>query len=99
MAEESSAPRESLAALADLVGRIVVLDVVSPYVYIGRLTGCDSRYAILEDADVHDLRDTSTTRERYVVDTRQHGIRANRTRVLVRLDQIVSLSALDDVIV
>jgi len=82
-----------------LVGRDVVIDVVSQYVYLGRLTGCDLKYVVLEKADVHDLRDTTTTRELYVIDSKRFGIRANRERVLVRIGEIVSISALDDVIV
>lgn len=84
--------------LAPLLGRNVVLDVVAQYVYIGRLAGSDHRYLILEEADVHDLRDTTTTRELYVLDTRRHGVSVNRQRVFVSRDQIVSLSALDDVV-
>lgn len=82
-----------------LVGREVVIDVVSPYVYLGRLTGFDAKYIILEQADVHDLRDTTTTRELYVIDSKRLGVRASRERVLVRIGEIVSISALDDVIV
>jgi hypothetical protein len=82
-----------------LVGREVVVDVVSPFVYLGKLTGYDAKYLALEQADVHDLRDTTTTRELYVVDSKRFGVRANRERVLVRIEEIVSLSALDDVIV
>lgn len=88
-----------LPAFAKLLGQDVVLDVASPYVYLGKLVGYDHRYLILEQADVHDLRDTSTTRELYVVDTRRFGIRVNRERVLVKLDDVVSLSALQDVVV
>jgi hypothetical protein len=86
-------------SLEKLVGREVVIDVVSPYVYLGRLTGFDAKYIVLEQADVHDLRDTTTTRELYVIESKRLGIRANRERVLVRIGEIVSLSALDDVIV
>lgn len=86
-------------ALKTLLGRMVVLDVASPFVYVGKLVGCDHRYLILEDADVHDLRDTSTNRELYVVDARRHGVNRNRRRVLVKIDEVVSLSALDDVVV
>ncbi|MCH8244092.1 MAG: hypothetical protein IH897_16000 [Planctomycetes bacterium] len=53
---------------------------------------------ILEDADVHDLRDTTTTRELYVVEAKRLGIHANRQRVLVRRDEVASLAALDDVL-
>ena len=59
----------------------------------------DDKYLVLEHADVHDLRDTNTTRELYVVDSKRLGIRKNRERVLVRIEEIVSISALDDVIV
>ncbi len=86
------------ALLDSLVGREVVIDVSALYVYVGRLTGYDAKYLVLEQADVHDLRDTTTTRENYIVDSRRFGIRTNRERVLVRFDEVVSLSALDDVI-
>ena len=80
-----------------LYGRLVVLDVSSLYVYVGRLGHCDDRHFVLEAADVHDLRDTSTTRVLYVVDVKRHGVQPNRKRVYVRAAEVVSLSALDDV--
>lgn len=89
---------ESGTSLEALVGCTVVIDVEALFVYIGRLEGLESQYLVLADADVHDLRDTSTTRELYILETRQHGIRANRSRVLIRRDQVLSLSDLDDVI-
>jgi small nuclear ribonucleoprotein (snRNP)-like protein len=86
------------SAIDELIGHVVVLDVSSPYVYVGTLTGHDEHYLILTGADVHDLRDTATNREIYVLDSRRHGVRANRTRVLVRRNEVVSLSVLDDVL-
>lgn len=84
--------------IPDFDGQQVVLDMASPYVYVGRLVGEDSQYFILEDADVHDLRDTSTTRDLYVLDCRRHGVGANRRRVFVQKNQVVSLSKLEDVL-
>ena len=84
--------------LDELVGREVVLDVTGPYVYLGRLAGGDEKFLALDEADVHDLRDTATTREEYVVAARRHGLAPNRTRVYVRMADVVSLSALEDVI-
>ncbi len=81
-----------------LLGRNVVVDVSSQYVFLGRLHGADDKYLILEEADVHDLRDTTTTRELYVLDARRHGISVNRKRVLIAATEVVSLSALDDVV-
>lgn len=83
--------------IRELMNRQVVLDVSSLFVYAGTLVGEDDRYLVLEDADVHDLRDTSTTRELYVVEIKRLGLNPNRSRVLVRREEIVSLAALDDV--
>ena len=83
--------------LEQLVGREVVLDVVAPYVYVGTLVSFDHRYLALANADVHDLRDTATTRDLYVLEARRHGTNSNRRRVLVSREQVVSLSAIDDV--
>jgi len=83
--------------LAQFVGQDIVLDVVSSYVYVGTLIEYDIHYLIMTNADVHDLRDTNTTRELYVLEARRHGVSVNRLRVLVRLDQVVSISALADV--
>ncbi len=81
-----------------LLGRIVVLDPNSPYIYLGTLVRWDALYLHLEDADVHDLRDTKTTREIYLVDARRLGVNSNRKLVMVRIADVVSISALDDVI-
>lgn len=81
-----------------LFGHPVVLDMTSPYVFIGTLIGEDSQYLILEDADAHDLRDSSTTRELYVLDCRRHGVGVNRRSVFVQKNQVVGMSKLDDVV-
>lgn len=88
---------EDRSLLTDYFNREVVLDLTSPYVILGTLVGEDHRYLVLREADVHDLRDTSTTRDLYLVECRRHGVRPNRTSVLVRKDEVVSISALEDV--
>lgn len=96
--EPSNADPGESSALAKLRGREVVLDLQSTYVVLGTLAGEDHRYVILKEADVHDLRDTTTTRDAYVLDARRHGIQPNRRRVLIRHAEIVTLSALEDVL-
>lgn len=81
-----------------LRGQIVVLDPSSPYIYLGTLVAWDALYLHLEDADVHDLRDTKTTREIYLVEARRLGINTNRKQVMVRIADVVSISALEDVV-
>ncbi len=80
------------------LNREVVLDLRSMFVCLGTFIGEDHRYLILENADIHDLRDTTTTREKYVVDSKTHGIHVNREKVLINTDEVVGISLLADVI-
>lgn len=91
-------PQPRLDGVSGYLGREVVVDVTSEFVFVGTLVGEDDRYIILTNADVHDLRDTRTNRELYVLDSKVHGPRANRRRVLVSRSQVVCLSLLEDVI-
>lgn len=85
-------------AWQSLHGHVVVIDMASPYVCIGRLVNEQAGYLHLEDVDLHDLRDTSTTRERYVLECRLHGVRCNRMQVWINLRDVVGVSRLEDVI-
>lgn len=91
-------PLETIPQFEHLFGEIVVLDLSSPYVYLGRLVERQGDYLLLSDADVHDLRDTATTREKYVLAARGHGINANRRWTWVSRSQIVGISRLDDIL-
>ena len=75
-----------------------MLDAASRYVFIGTLQAIHEQYAVLADADAHDLRDTKSTRDLYILDALQHGVSVNRREVWVRLDEIVAISRLDDVV-
>ncbi|MAT14508.1 MAG: hypothetical protein CMJ46_04475 [Planctomyces sp.] len=83
--------------LDSLMNHEVVIDVKSRYVYLGHLIDYDEHYLVLKQADVHDLRDSSTTRELYVLDSRRHGYPYNRERVLLRREEAISISKLSDV--
>jgi len=81
-----------------LFGEVIVVDLASPFVYLGRLVETRGDYLLLADADAHDLRDTATSREKYVLDARNHGVNANRRWVWVSQREIVGISRLDDVV-
>ncbi len=81
-----------------LVGQTVVVDTDGPVLYLGRLAALSDDFLTLEDADVHNLGDSATSRERYVIDAKRLGVRPNRKRVEVRLVRVVGLSRLEDVI-
>jgi small nuclear ribonucleoprotein (snRNP)-like protein len=84
--------------LEELLEQKVVIDLVSPYVCLGKLTRYDDHFIELRNADLHDLRDTETTRENYVADSAATGVKRNRKRVLVRRSEIVAISKLEDVV-
>lgn len=84
--------------LAGLIGNDVVVDLASPYVCLGRLVGLDHEFLELQDADLHDFRDSQATREVYVYDSARLGIRRNRARVLVRRTEVVGIARVADVL-
>ena len=90
-----AAPAEPLDTFR---GESVVLDLAAAWVYLGTLKDWDDVHLVLADADAHDLRDTSTTREMYVLEAARHGVAPNRKRVLVRRDAVVGVSRLGDVL-
>jgi hypothetical protein len=83
--------------LAPLLGQIVVVDLRSTYVCLGTLISCDVQFLELEDADLHDFRDSPATREVYVYDSVRLGIRRNRSRVLIRRDEVVAITRFADI--
>ena len=82
-----------------LSGELIVLDMSSPFVIIGKFSHQLGDWILLSEADVHDLRDTPSTREKYVLDSRMHGVRTNRHTAWVQMREVVAVSRLDDVIV
>ena len=84
--------------LDEMIGQKVVIDLISPYVCLGTLMRVDEQFLELKNADLHDLRDTDTTRENYVISSHATGVKRNRKRVLVRRDEMVAVSLLEDVV-
>jgi len=80
------------------IGEIVVVDFRSPMTAIGRLERVEDDLLELRDADLHDLRDTDTTRELYIVKTARYGVQVNRAELLVRIDDVLGVARLGDVV-
>ena len=83
--------------LEALLGKVVVVDLISSYVCLGTLVGCDAVFLELRDADLHDFRDSPASREVYVHDSVRIGIRRNRARVFLHRDQVVAITRFDDI--
>ncbi len=84
--------------LEELIGAKVVIDLGSPYVCLGTLVRFDDHFVELRSADMHDLRDTDSTREFYVAESRATGIKRNRKRVLLVRREMVAIALLEDVV-
>ena len=70
-----------MTMLQELMGHKVVVDMRSAFVCIGTLKAFDDVWLDLRNADLHDLRDTQTSREVYVAESRFTGVKRNRKRV------------------
>jgi len=84
--------------LEEFVGQKVVVDLRSPFVCLGVLAGYDDLHLDVRAADLHDLRDTVTTREIYVAESKATGVKRNRKRVLLVRAEVVAVSLLADVV-
>lgn len=96
MPDDISTRSAAVSLLVELIGSKVVIDLRSTYVALGTLVGSDEQYLELKNADLHDLRDTDTTRENYIAESKATGIKRNRKRVLVLRSDIVAVARLDD---
>lgn len=88
---------EDSPMLSELIGQVVVVDLISTYVCLGVLAGFDALFLDVRDADLHDFRDGAASREVYTYESATLGIRTNRSRVLLRLADVVAVSRLSEV--
>ena len=95
MAEPYEAPPEIKA----LIGKQIVVDTDSSYVYIGLLEAAGAEYFTMSSVDVHDTTDSKSTKEHYAHESRKLGARENRKMTYVRLARVVSVSKLEDILV
>ncbi len=83
--------------LTEFLGQVVVLDTQGPLIYLGTLIEVRQQFVVLSEADVHDSNDSRATKDLYLVESRDLGVRMNRKRVLVTSSQIASISLLTDI--
>jgi len=85
--------------LQRLVGEVVVLDTMTPIVYIGELIELTDTTFVLDRADMHDCRDGHASKELYLIETAQGEVTVNRANVIVMRSTVISVSRLKDVVV
>jgi hypothetical protein len=76
----------------------VVVDTTTHMLYLGLLVSVGDEFIEIACADVHDSSESSSTKEKYTMETGRHGIRMNRENVFVRKAFVISVSLLSDVV-
>ena len=84
--------------LTEYLEQKVVIDFSSEYVCLGTLKRIDENFLELHNADLHDLRDTETSRENYVAASVATGVKRNRKRLLVSRTEVIAISLMTDVV-
>lgn len=84
--------------LDEFLDQKVVVDFRTEYVCLGTLKKYDAEFLDLRNADLHDLRDTDTSRENYVAASVATGIKRNRKRVLVSRAEVIAVSKMEEVV-
>ncbi len=75
----------------------LLVDTRSSFLYIGILEAVTEHCAVLSQVDVHDSKETITTKELYAIQSKTTGVKINRELVYINLDHVVSFSPLDAV--
>lgn len=83
---------------APLLGKVVVVDTDSMFVYLGTLDRVEDHFVVLTNVDAHDRRESPSTKEQYIMETKKFGVKPNRKEVKVRKQLVVSISKLDDIL-
>jgi small nuclear ribonucleoprotein (snRNP)-like protein len=84
--------------IEEFLNQRVVVDLRAHFVCLGTLQRLDEHFLELRNADLHDLRDTDTSRENYVAACISTGIKRNRRRLLLLRAEMVAIARLDDVV-
>ena len=84
--------------MEELKGKEVVLDTDTSYIYVGILLDIHDDCLVMENLDVHDKNDLDMSKEKYILETRRHGVKENRKKVWILRERVVSISLLEDVL-
>ncbi|HIE43465.1 MAG TPA: hypothetical protein EYP78_01540 [Candidatus Omnitrophica bacterium] len=85
--------------IKQFLDKVIAVDTDSRWLYVGTLKGIGKGFLVLEDVDAHDLTETPSTRDEYLIAMKNNGLVVNRRRVVVNRERVVGLSLFQDVLV
>ncbi len=84
--------------LKEYLNKAVVLDTDSHWLYIGTLKAIEKDCYLMENVDAHDLRETTTSRDNYLIGVKTHGLVINRKMVKVCKEKVMGISELENIL-
>ena len=84
--------------LKKYLNKNVVLDTDSHWLYIGTLKAIEKDCYLVENVDAHDLRETTTSRDNYLIGVKNHGLVINRKEAKVIKEKVIGVSRLEDIL-
>jgi len=93
----SKFPDRTPEMLKLLLNQNIVVDTDSHFVYLGNLVRADPEFLCLGHVDAHEVTSSTLSKEKYVHEARNIGVRPSRDYTFVPMARVVSISRLDDV--
>ena len=81
----------------DYLHQAVVVDALGSFVYLGTLRAVYPEFIELENADVHDIHDSPSTKEHYLRNALVTGIRPNRKSCRIDKNKIISITLFSEI--
>jgi hypothetical protein len=83
--------------LAAFIGEELVIEASEGFTVFGTLAAIGPAHIELREADLHSQLEANSTRDVYALETKQLGIRPNRSRLFLPRERIIALARLEDI--
>jgi len=81
------------------IGQQVVVDTPYSILYLGTLEKENEDTIEIFDVDVHDMTESLTSKEQYIMEAARDGIKSNRRHCTIKQTAIISISLLSDILI
>ena len=84
---------------SEFINETIVIDTDSRQTFVGTMIEADDCFIKLHDVCVYDAREAKVMQEEFLVECAEIGLPTNRDEILVKLDRIVAITRLSDIII
>ncbi len=83
--------------LRQFLDQVVVVEIGDGFTIFGRLTAITEAHLEFTEADLHAQFEANSSRDIYAMETRDLGIRANRSRLAIPRFRLLAICRLEDI--